>query len=174
VLLPPPVLLVAAHILVTIILNVPALYLRLASVIIPLPFGLMIFAREKSQNARRSRDRRCYRVSCDPQHANGNRAERQRANHAWTMDRMARSDRICSEHRACDARLVQDLLRTAVPLIGIVLTAAGSLYTGLKGILAWRGLLGMVRVLIKRLTETFAAQASIEMLDECVSCRPFG
>src|ERR1700694_2455365 len=43
----PIVLLVAAHVLVTIILNVTPLYLRLASVIIPLPFGLAIYAREK-------------------------------------------------------------------------------------------------------------------------------
>src|SRR5277367_256998 len=43
----PAVLLVAAHILVTIILDVSPIYLRLASVIIPLPFGLAIYAREK-------------------------------------------------------------------------------------------------------------------------------
>jgi hypothetical protein len=43
----PVILLVAAHILVTIILNVTPLYLRLASVIIPLPFGLLIYARLK-------------------------------------------------------------------------------------------------------------------------------
>jgi hypothetical protein len=43
----PVVLLVAAHILVTIELNVTPLYLRLASVIIPLPFGLELYARQK-------------------------------------------------------------------------------------------------------------------------------
>ncbi len=43
----PILLLVAAHILVTIELNVAALYLRLASVVIPLPFGLALYAREK-------------------------------------------------------------------------------------------------------------------------------
>src|SRR5258706_1014924 len=43
----PAALLVAAHVLVTIVLNVTPLYLRLASVIIPLPFGLAIYAREK-------------------------------------------------------------------------------------------------------------------------------
>src|SRR5258707_8372770 len=43
----PAAMLVAAHVLVTIILNVTPLYLRLASVIIPLPFGLAIYAREK-------------------------------------------------------------------------------------------------------------------------------
>src|ERR1700720_4425740 len=43
----PTVLLIAVHILVTIILNVTPLYLRLASVIIPLPFGLAVYARER-------------------------------------------------------------------------------------------------------------------------------
>ena len=43
----PVLLLVAAHILVTITLNVTPLYLRLASVIIPLPCGFLLCAREK-------------------------------------------------------------------------------------------------------------------------------
>ena len=43
----PVVLLVAAHIVVTIQLNVTPLYLRLASVVIPLPFGLALYARQK-------------------------------------------------------------------------------------------------------------------------------
>jgi hypothetical protein len=33
------------------------------------------------------------------------------------------------------ARLIQDLARTIVPLVGVAATAIGSLYTGLKGIL---------------------------------------
>jgi hypothetical protein len=45
--LAPVLLLVAAHIFVTITLNVTPLYLRLASVVIPLPFGLLLYAREK-------------------------------------------------------------------------------------------------------------------------------
>lgn len=43
----PSILLVAAHIIVTIVLNVSPLYLRLASVIIPLPFGLTLYAIQK-------------------------------------------------------------------------------------------------------------------------------
>jgi hypothetical protein len=43
----PVALLVSAHILVTIILNVTPLYLRLASVVIPLPFGFALYARQK-------------------------------------------------------------------------------------------------------------------------------
>jgi hypothetical protein len=46
-LLAPTLLLVAAHILVTIVLDVTPLYLRLASFLIPLPFGLMLYARDK-------------------------------------------------------------------------------------------------------------------------------
>src|ERR1700693_1147343 len=42
----PAVLLVAAHVVVTIVLNVSPLYLRLASVIIPLPFGLVVYPPE--------------------------------------------------------------------------------------------------------------------------------
>lgn len=43
----PVVLLVAAHIIVTIVLDVTPLYLRLASLVIPLPFGLTLYARDK-------------------------------------------------------------------------------------------------------------------------------
>jgi hypothetical protein len=35
------------------------------------------------------------------------------------------------------ARVIQDLMRTIGPLAGIVVTAAGSLYAGLKGIFGW-------------------------------------
>jgi hypothetical protein len=43
----PIALLVGAHVIVTITLNVTPFYLRLASVVIPLPFGLALYAREK-------------------------------------------------------------------------------------------------------------------------------
>src|ERR1700753_3984294 len=45
--LAPVLLLVAAHVLITITLNVTPLYLRLASVIISVPFCLLLYAREK-------------------------------------------------------------------------------------------------------------------------------
>ena len=35
------------------------------------------------------------------------------------------------------ARRIQDLLRTAGPLVGILMTAGGSIYAGLKGIFGW-------------------------------------
>jgi hypothetical protein len=40
----PSLLLLAAHIVVTILLDVSAIYLRIASVIIPIPFGVMLYA----------------------------------------------------------------------------------------------------------------------------------
>ena len=43
----PTVLLVVAHIMITIVLNVSPLYLRIASVLIPLPFGLAIHVIQK-------------------------------------------------------------------------------------------------------------------------------
>jgi hypothetical protein len=43
----PVVLLLAAHVLITIVFDVKQLYLRLASVLIPLPFGLVLYARQK-------------------------------------------------------------------------------------------------------------------------------
>ena len=43
----PSLLLLAAHFLVTVTLNVSPLYLRIASVIIPLPFGMAAFAVSK-------------------------------------------------------------------------------------------------------------------------------
>jgi hypothetical protein len=46
-LLVPVTLLVAAHIIVTIVLDVNPLYLRLASFVIPLPFGFALYARDK-------------------------------------------------------------------------------------------------------------------------------
>jgi len=41
----PVVLLVIAHVLVTIVFNISPLYLRLASVLIPVPFGFLAFGR---------------------------------------------------------------------------------------------------------------------------------
>ena len=43
----PSLLLLAAHVIVTILLDVSAVYLRIASVIIPIPFGVMLYAANK-------------------------------------------------------------------------------------------------------------------------------
>jgi hypothetical protein len=180
----PAALLVAAHILVTIILNVTALYLRVASVIIPLPFGLMIYAREKvgirgalltgTATAILAilcmltvtglndsvpiipgpwiewREAMEYAASIALALVTGNILGSlilQVIPRVMTGGRMpnpvayniarAFGQHVGEEQLRRRARFVQDLLRTAGPLIGIVLTAAGSLYTGLKGILAW-------------------------------------
>src|SRR5215216_3977254 len=43
----PSLLLLGAHIVVTILLDVSAVYLRIASVIIPIPFGVMLYTANK-------------------------------------------------------------------------------------------------------------------------------
>jgi hypothetical protein len=43
----PSLLLLAAHVVVTILLDVSAVYLRVASVLIPIPFGVMLYAANK-------------------------------------------------------------------------------------------------------------------------------
>jgi len=42
---------------------------------------------------------------------------------------------VGAEHLRRRARLIQDLMTTAGPLLGVVATAAGSVYAGLKGII---------------------------------------
>jgi hypothetical protein len=44
---------------------------------------------------------------------------------------------VGEEHIRRRARVIQNLIRTVGPLAGIVVTASGSLYTGLKGIIGW-------------------------------------
>jgi len=180
----PAVLLVAAHILVTIILDVSPIYLRLASVIIPLPFGLAIYAREKvgirgalligaitavlaiicmltvtGLNDNVSiipgpwlewREAIEYAVSIALAFVTGNilgflifrglpmimeRGGKPNAV-AYTVAR-ALGGHTGEEQLRRRARIVQDLLVTAGPLVGIVATACGSIYAGLKGVFAW-------------------------------------
>ena len=72
----PTLLLLAAHFLVTVTLNVSPLYLRIASVIIPMPFGMAAFACEQDRLSRRvwprPADRSCERY----RHARGCRLYR--------------------------------------------------------------------------------------------------
>jgi hypothetical protein len=180
----PAALLVAAHILVTIVLNVTPLYLRLASVIIPLPFGLALYAREKV-GVRGAvlvgaitailaivcmltvtglnddvpiipgpwlewREALEYAVSIALAFVTGNilgflifralpmimeRGGKPNAV-AYTVAR-ALGPHVGEEQLRRRARIVQDLLVTAGPLVGIVVTACGSIYAGLKGVFAW-------------------------------------
>jgi hypothetical protein len=180
----PAALLVVAHIVVTIVLDVSPIYLRLASVIIPLPFGLAIYAREKvgirgtlligtitavlaiicmltvtglNDNVPiipgpwlEWREAIEYAVIIALAFVTGNilgflifrglpmimeRGGKPNAV-AYTVARTL-GGHIGEEQLRRRARIVQDLLVTAGPLAGIVVTACGSIYAGLKGVFAW-------------------------------------
>jgi len=55
---------------------------------------------------------------------------------AFTVAR-ALGQHVGTEHLRRRARLVQDLITTLGPMVGILATAGGSVYAGLKGILGW-------------------------------------
>lgn len=179
----PAALLVAAHIVLTIIFpNLSALYLRLASVLIPLPFGLAINAIQKVQlrgavvvgllTAALSvlcmlivtgindhvpilpqgwfdwREVIEYTLSIALAFVTGNiigilifqvlpsqMAQGGKPNPtAYRIARML-GQHVGEEQLRRRARIIQDLMRTAGPIIGILGTAVGSIYAGLKGIL---------------------------------------
>jgi hypothetical protein len=178
----PVILLVAAHILVTITLNVSPLYLRLASLIIPLPFGLAIYARQKvglrgaipvglltaaiavtcmlvvtGINDKvpilpgpwvEWREVIEYTLSIALAFVSGNilgfmiyevlpqtMMQGGRPNAvAFRIAGLLGQD-VGEEHLRRRARVIQDLMTTAGPLLGVVGTAAGSIYAGLKGII---------------------------------------
>jgi hypothetical protein len=178
----PVFLLVAAHILVTITLNVSPLYLRLASLIIPLPFGLAIYARQKiglrgaipvglltaaiavtcmlvvtGINDKvpilpgpwvEWREVIEYTLSIALAFVSGNilgfmvfevlpktMAQGGKPNAvAFRIAGLLGQD-VGEEHLRRRARVIQDLMTTAGPLLGVVATAAGSVYAGLKGII---------------------------------------
>lgn len=178
----PTILLVAAHIIVTIVLNVSPLYLRLASVVIPLPFGLAIYAIQKvgfrgamlvgTLTAVLSvicmltvtgvndgvpilpgpwiewREVIEYVASIALAFGTGNilgtlvfyvlpstMAQGGKPNAAaYRMARML-GQHVGEEQLRRRARLIQDLLHTAGPLAGVLVTGIGSVYAGLKGIL---------------------------------------
>ena len=180
----PSALLVVAHVLVTIVLNVTPLYLRLASVIIPLPFGLMIYAREKvrirgalllgsimaflailgmltvtGMNDDVSivpgpwiewREAIEYAASIALAFVTGNilgsllfqvlpliMARGGRPNAVAYSIARALGPHVGEEQLRRRARIIQDLLLAVGPLAGIVATAGGSVYAGLKGIFGW-------------------------------------
>jgi hypothetical protein len=179
----PVVLLLAAHILVTITLNASPLYLRLASVIIPLPFGLLIRARHKvrlrgavlvgfltaaiavtcmltvtgfNDNVPimpgpwvEWREVLEYSASIVLAFVTGNilgflmldvlpKTMTQgggRPNPVAYKVAGLLGPHVGEEHLRRRARIIQDLITTAGPLVGVVGTAAGSLYAGLKGVI---------------------------------------
>lgn len=178
----PTVLLVAAHIIITIVLNVSPLYLRIASVLIPLPFGLAIHVIQKVGVRGAAvvgvltallsvlcmltvtgvndgvpilpgpwiewREVLEYSASIALAFVTGNILAililQVLANSMSQGDRpnpaAYRVARLLGPYAGEDqlrrrARIIQDLIKTAGPAMGILSTAAGSIYTGLKGML---------------------------------------
>jgi hypothetical protein len=179
----PVILLVVAHIFVTITLNVSPLYLRLASVIIPLPFGLLIYARHKvgfrgavlvgvltaaiavtcmltvtgiNDNVPimprtwvEWREVIEYSLSIALSFVTGNilgslifeilpktmtRGGGKPNPVAYKVAGLL-GPHVGEEHLRRRARTIQDLITTVGPLLGVVGTAAGSIYAGLKGVI---------------------------------------
>jgi hypothetical protein len=178
----PAVLLVAAHIVVTIIMNVSPLYLRLASVIIPVPFGFATVPIHKigfreafvlgagaaalsvmcmlavtgfndsvpilPASAGEWREVFEYGASIALAFSSGNilgrvvfqvlpRILSQGGKPNAAAFRIARllGQHVGDEQLRRRARLIQDLMQTVGPLAGVVITAAGSVYAGLKGVI---------------------------------------
>jgi len=180
----PILLLVAAHIIVTIVLNVTPLYLRLASVVIPLPFGLALYARQKigwrgaallgiltatlavtcmlvvtgvNDNVPilpgpwiEWREVIEYITSIALAFVAGNilgvlmlellpqtMARDGKPNAIALLIASMFGRHVGEEQLRRRARNIQDLLRTAGPVVGLVITGGGSIYAGLKGIFGW-------------------------------------
>jgi hypothetical protein len=183
-LLIPILLLVAAHIIVTIALDVTPLYLRLASVVIPLPFGLALYARQKigwrgaallgiltatlavtcmlvvtavNDNVPilpgswiEWREVIEYITSIALAFITGNilgfvmlevlpqtMARDGKPNAIAFLIASTLGQHVGEEQLRRRARRIQDLLRTAGPVMGLVITGGGSVYAGLKGIFGW-------------------------------------
>jgi hypothetical protein len=180
----PIILLVAAHIIVTIELNVTPLYLRLASVIIPVPFGLALYTRQKigfgetflvgvstaalavlcmlmvtgfNDNVPivpgswiEWREVIEYVASIALAFVTGSllgflifdvlpktMAQGGKPNAVAYRIAGLLGQHVGEEQLRRRARTIQDLLMTAGPLLGIVATAGGSVYAGLKGVFGW-------------------------------------
>ena len=178
----PAILLVAAHIVVTIVLNVSPLYLRLASVIIPIPFGyaaspihkigfrgaLVLGAAAAAlsvmcmltvtgfndgvpilpESRGEWREDLEYAASIALAFGTGNilgvlvfqvlpRVLSQGGKPNAAAFRIARllGQHVGEEQLRRRARLIQDLMQTIGPLGGVLVTAIGSLYAGLKGVM---------------------------------------
>jgi len=177
----PSLLLLAAHYLVTVTLNVSPLYLRIASVLIPMPFGMAAFALSKigyrgafglglltaivsvtgmlavvayvdgapmiPDSWREWRETVEYGLSIALAFLTGNIlmtliffilpstiASSGKPNAAaYRIARML-GQHVGRETMRRRARRIQDLMQTVGPLAGVLATAAGSVYTGLKGV----------------------------------------
>jgi hypothetical protein len=177
----PSLLLLAAHALVTVTLNVSPLYLRIASVLIPMPFGMAAFALSKigyrgafglglltaivsvsgmlaivayvdgapmiPDSWREWRETVEYGLSIALAFLTGNIlitliffilpstiASSGKPNAAaYRIARML-GQHVGQETMRRRARRIQDLMQTVGPIAGVLATAAGSVYTGLKGV----------------------------------------
>lgn len=178
----PTLLLLAAHYLITVTLNVSPLYLRIASVIIPIPFGMAAFAKSNigwrgafglgvltaifsvtgmlavvayidgasmvPESLREWRETIEYGLSIALSFLTGNilvmlvlivlpstiAAGGKPNAAAYRIARML-GQHVGQETMRRRARRIQDLMQTVGPLAGVIATAAGSVYTGLKGVL---------------------------------------
>ncbi len=177
----PFLLLLAAHFIVTVLLDISAVYLRVASVLIPIPFGMMLYGVNKiglrgavalgiatafisvtgmlavvgyidkvpilPEPAREWREAIEYALSIVLAYVTGNllatlilrllpTAMTASGRPSATAVRLAR---MLGQHgpdvMRRRARRIQELMKTIGPLAGLVATAGGSIYTGLKGVL---------------------------------------
>ena len=178
----PSILLLAAHVVVTIWLDVPAVYLRIASVIIPIPFGMMLYTVNRigfrgavgfgiatalvgvtamlvavgyvdripilPETLREWREAGEYALSIALAYGTGNllavlilRALPSAMAASGRPSAMAfRLARLWGRHAGPEemrrrARRIQETIKTLGPLIGLLTTAGGSIYAGLKGVL---------------------------------------
>ena len=177
----PLLLLLAAHVVVTILLDVTPVYLRIASVIIPIPFGMTLYAVNKvglrgsiglgiatallgvtgmlvivgyidkvpilPDTPREWREAIEYALSIMLAYVTGDllatlilrllpNAMAASGRPSATAVRLAR---MLGQHgpdvMRRRARRIQELIKTIGPLAGLVATAGGSIYTGLKSVL---------------------------------------
>lgn len=180
--LAPTLLLLIAHYLVTITFDISPLYLRLASVILPLPFGVAAYAVSRigfkgafglgvatavlsvsgmllviglhdnvpilPESRREWRETFEYALSIALAFGTGDiianvvflvlpstiAASGQPNAAAFRIARML-GQHVGQEGLRRRARRIQDLMQTVGPLAGLVATACGSVYAGLKGII---------------------------------------
>lgn len=179
----PSIILVCAHYLLFFVLNVSPLYLRVASLLIPLPFGLALLYVRKigfggaflggviaavlsvtgmlivtnvidkvpviPANAREWRETFEYAASIALSFGTGNMigmfffqvlpqvmARGGKPNAAAFRIARLLGQHVGQEQLRRRARIIQDLMRTVGPLAGVLATAGGSIYAGLKGILS--------------------------------------
>ena len=178
----PALLLLAAHYLIVMKFDWPQLYLRIASVIIPLPFGMAAYAFSRigyrggfglgaltaalsvfgmlavvayadgttivPASFREWRETVEYGLSIALSFLTGNilvilvlwLLPNTIASGGKPSAAAYRAARMLGQHVGEDtmrrrARRIQDLMQTVGPLAGVVATGAGSIYTGLKGML---------------------------------------